>query len=286
MVFPQLLVNGIVASSIIALAGVSWWIIYNTTKVFHFAHMLVFAVGGYAAALLTTHLNLHFAYGFCASILFSVLLGCSIEKFLYQYLRKKNAPPSVIFLASLGFATAGVALILLILSSNPRTIADFPNVVISFKGISTTSTDIITILVGCISILAVIIFLKKSSYGKAIRAVASNKEMAANLGIDINKIYLIAFGIGSGLFGIASFLFTAKNVAYPTMGTYPFFMAFTAVFLGGVNSIIGCVLAGIVLGMAENLGMIILPGEYKVMIAYGILFFVILIKPEGLITSK
>jgi len=286
MVFPQLLVNGVVASSIIALAGVSWWIIYNTTKVFHFAHMLVFAVGGYAAALVTTQLNLHFAYGFCASILFSVLLGCSIEKFLYQYLRKKNAPQSVIFLASLGFATAGVALILLILSSNPRRIMDFPNVVISFKGISTTSTDLITILVGCISILAVILFLKKSSYGKAIRAVASNKEMAANLGIDINKIYLIVFGIGSGLFGIASFLFTAKNVAYPTMGTYPFFMAFTAVFLGGVNSIIGCVLAGIVLGMAENLGMIILPGEYKVMIAYGILFFVILIKPEGLISSK
>jgi branched-chain amino acid transport system permease protein len=131
-----------------------------------------------------------------------------------------------------------------------------------------------------------LLFLDRSRYGKVIRAVGSNRDMALNVGINIDRIYLLVYAIGSGLFGVAAFLFTAKNVAYPTMGIFPFFMSFTAVFLGGVSSIWGHALAGFVLGLAENLGMAFLPGEYKVMIAYGILFIVILIKPEGLLGSR
>lgn len=110
--------------------------------------------------------------------------------------------------------------------------------------------------------------------------------MAVTVGLDIDKIYLLVFGIGSVLFGIASFLFAAKNVTYPFMGMHPFFIAFTAVFLGGVKRIEGGALAGLLLGLAENIWMIVLPGEYKLMIAYAILVVAIIFRPEGLLSGK
>lgn len=142
----------------------------------------------------------------------------------------------------------------------------------------------LTLVIGCwVMIGSLLLFLSKSKYGKAVLAVGSNAEMARNLGLNIDRIYLIVFAIGSILFGVAAFFFTAKNVAVPTMGMVPFFMAFTAVFLGGVNSILGHALAGVVIGFSESLGMLIMPGEYKVMIAFAILFVVIVIRPVGLI---
>jgi branched-chain amino acid transport system permease protein len=110
--------------------------------------------------------------------------------------------------------------------------------------------------------------------------------MSKNLGLTIDRVYLLVFGIGSGLFGVGAFLYTAKNCAFPTMGMLPFFMSFTAVFLGGVTSIAGHAVAGAVLGLAETLGMIFLPGEYKIMVVFGLLLIVIIIKPEGLLSRK
>jgi branched-chain amino acid transport system permease protein len=276
--------QGIIAASFYALAGVSWGIIYRTTLTFHFSHLLVFAVAGYAAAIVGS--EVHFLLGFLSAVAAAVLLGCGIDAFLYRRLRRTSATKATTFLASLGFATAGVAVLLLIFSSNPRSLKGFPVKPLSVGPVFFTSADVAMVLVSLLSIGLLLLFLEKSRYGKVIRAVGSNREMALNVGINIDRIYLLVYAIGSALFGVAAFLFTAKNVAFPTMGIFPFFMSFTAVFLGGVSSVWGHALAGVLLGMAENLGMAFLPGEYKIMIAYGILFVVILIKPEGLLGSR
>ncbi len=286
MLTAQLLVQGLITASFYALAGVTWGIIYRTTLTFHFAHQLVFTIAGYTAALLAAEFKLHFLLAFFCSIATAIALGCFIDAFLYRRLREMGATKATTFLASLGFATAGTALILLLFSSNPRSFKGFPAKTLSIGDVFFTTADVAMVVTSLISVGLLLLFLRKSRYGKIIRAVGSNNEMARNLGLDINKVYLVVYAIGSGLFGVAAFLFTLKNVAYPTMGILPFFISFTAVFLGGVNSIAGHALAGFILGMAENLGMIILPGEYKIMIAYGILFIVILIKPEGILGAK
>ena len=286
MLIAQLIVQGIITASFYALAAVTWGIIYRTSLTFHFSHHLVFTVAGYTAAFVTSQLHLHFIFGFLAAVAVAAILGCSIDAFLYRRLRTMGATKATTFLSSLGFATAGVALILLFFSSNPRSIKGFPVKMLSIGEAYFTTADIAMVVVSLTMIGLLLLFLKKSRYGKAIRAVGSNREMARNVGIDIDRIYLLVYAIGSGMFGGAAFLFTIKNVAYPTMGILPFFMSFTAVFLGGVASIPGHALAGFILGLAENLGMIILPGEYKIMIAFAILFIVILIKPEGLLGSK
>lgn len=282
----QLLVNGIIAGSSYALAGVSWGIIYKTTRIFHFSHHLVFTIAGYAAVLITTKVQLHYSFGFAAAVISAILAGCSIEVFLYRKLRSLGATQATTFLASMGLATVGVTIILLIFSSNPRPLRGFPLAMLAIGPANCTNVDVLAVVSSWVTIGLLLLFLFKSKYGKAVRAVSSNKEMAETVGLDIGKIYLLVFGIGSALFGIASFLFAAKNVAFPFMGLHPFFIAFTAVFLGGVKSIGGAALAGLLLGLAENIGMIVLPGEYRSMIAYAILVVVIIFKPEGLLGGR
>ena len=286
MLLAQLAVQGLITGCFYALAGVTWGIIYRTTLTFHFSHHLVFTVAGYTAALVTTQLRLHFVIGLLAAVFVAAVFGCCIDAVLYKKLRSTGATKATTFLASLGFGTAGVAIILLILSSNPRSVKGFPVKTLSVADVYFTTADVAMVVLSLVLIGLLLLFLQKSRYGKVIRAVGSNPEMAKNVGIDIDRVYLLVYAIGSGLFGAAAFLFTIKNAAYPTMGILPFFMSFTAVFLGGVASIPGHALAGFILGFSENLGMIVLPGEYKIMIAYAILFVVIIIKPEGLLGSK
>jgi len=282
----QLLVNGFIAASFYALCGVSWGVIYRTTHIFHFSHHLVFAVAGYVAVMIISQAHLPYFLGLLPAVVAAVLLGCGIDAFLYRPLRRMGATQASTFLASLGLGTAGVAILLYAFSSTPRRLVGFPVKMLSV-GEAFFSVADLTLVIGCwVMIGFLLLFLAKSRYGKAVRAVGSNAEMARNLGLNIDRIYLLVFAIGSILFGVAAFLFTAKNVAVPTMGMLPFFMAFSCVFLGGVNSIPGHALAGLVLGFSESLGMLVMPGEYQTMIAFAILFVVIVIRPDGLIGLK
>ena len=232
MLLAQLAVQGLITGCFYALAGVTWGIIYRTTLTFHFAHHLIFTVAGYTAALVTTQLGFHFLFGLIAAMIAAALLGCFIDIFLYRKLRSMGATKATTFLASLGFATAGVAVILLILSSNPRSVKGFPVVTLSVGDVFFTTADVAMVVLSLVLIGLLLLFLQKSRYGKVIRAVGSNPEMAKNVGINIDRVYILVYAIGSGLFGAAAFLFTIKNAAYPTMGVLPFFMSFTAVFLG------------------------------------------------------
>ncbi len=286
ILIAQLLVNGIITGSFFALCGVTWGIIYRTAKTFHFSHHLVFTVAGYGAVLLVGQLGVHYLFGAPAAVAAAIVFGCAVEALLYRTLRRRGANRETIFLSSLGFATAGVAILLLIFSSTPLTLKGFHPGVLALGPTNFTDIDVATVIVSWLAVGGLLLFLKKSRYGRAIRAVGVNPEMSANVGLDKNKMYLLVYAIGSGLFGLAAFLYSAKNAVVPTMGIFPFFMAFTAVFLGGINSIAGHALAGFILGFAENIAVIVLPGEYRVMVAYAILVVVIIFRPSGLIGGK
>ena len=162
VLISQLLANAIVTASLYALYGVSWGIIYRTTRIFHFSHHLVFAVAGYTAALVTTQLHFPWLIGLLAAVAAAVILGCSIDALLYRTLRKLQATQTTIFLASMGLATAGVGLILLILSSNPRALKGFPVVILSLGPASFTTVDITMVIVSWIMVGLLILFLAKS----------------------------------------------------------------------------------------------------------------------------
>jgi branched-chain amino acid transport system permease protein len=282
----QLLFNGIVSGSLYALGGASWGIIYNSTSTFHYAASLVFAVAGFTAVMVGTETGFPLYISFLAGILSSIILGCSIELWIYRPLRARGAKFFNIFLASMGVTTAGQVILLLFFSSDPRQLPGFPLKLITMGPVDFTSVDLLIIILCWVLIGSLLIFLIKSKYGKVIRAVSVNREMAEINGLNVNGTFLLAFAIGSGLFGAEAFLFTLKYNATPFMGFAPFYMAFTAVFTGGEGTLLGAAVGGVFLGVAMQLGMLVLPGTYTVLVAFAIQFFVLLMRPKGLFGAK
>ena len=278
----QLTVNGIIWGALYALLGLSWNIIYGTTSIFHFAHALIFAAAAYTAVIVTMNVGLPLLFGFIAAIAAGILAGWAIERGIYRPLRKLGASPVVIFVASLGTLIFGEALLLIIFKPLPRRLEGFPIKAINLGDITFTTLQLATVIISAIVICGVWKYLRKAKSGKAIQAVGSNPEMAEALGIDRERIYLLVFGIGSGVASIAGVLHTLDRVAEPMMGMELIFPAFIVTFLGGLNSIPGVIVGGLILGLAENISLAWLQSDYKVILAFTILLIVIILRPRGL----
>jgi branched-chain amino acid transport system permease protein len=278
----QLTVNGIIWGSMYALLGLSWNIIYGATSIFHFAHALIFTAAAYAAVLVTMNAGLPLFVGLLGAIVAGILTGWAIEIGIYRPLRKSGASPVVIFVSSLGTLIFGEALFLIIFKPLPRRLHGFPIKAININDITFTTLQLSTVIISAIVICGVWIYLKKTKSGKAIQAVGSNPEMAEALGINREKIYLLVFGIGSGVASIAGVLHTLDSVAEPMMGMDLIFPAFIVTFLGGVGSIPGVIVGGLTLGLAENISLAWLQSDYKVILAFTILLIVIILRPRGI----
>ncbi len=283
--FLQLLVRGLITGSLYALLGVSWGIIYNTTRTFHFAHGIIYTLTSYAV-LLSVSLSLPLVPSILLGLVCAIAAGSAVEWFAYLPMRKRNASQLSIFLTALGIMIAGQSLIHLIFGPDSRPLEGFPDGVIDIGAITFTTLDLFTVLVSWIVIGLVFFGLARTKAGMMIRAVSSNPEKATFIGIDSSKIFVLVFAIGSFLVGVASVLSTLDKPANPNIGLQALLIAFITVFLGGVGSLRGAVVAGLILGVAESLVIMVLPTEYKVIVTSFILFLVILVKPEGLMGKK
>lgn len=283
--FLQLLVRGLIAGSLYALLGVSWGIIYNTTRTFHFAHGFVYTLASYMV-LVFAGLSLPLVPSIFLGLTAATAAGCAIELCAYHPMRKGGASQLSIFLTALGIMIAGQCLIHLLFGPDSRPLEGFPEDVIDIGPITFTTLDLVTVLLAWIIIALLFFILARTKAGMMIRAVSSNPEKATFIGIDASKVFLLVFAIGSLLVGVASVLSTLDKPANPNIGLHAILMAFITVFLGGVGSLRGTIIAGLILGIAESLAIIVLPTEYKVIVTAFILFVVILIKPEGLMGKK
>jgi branched-chain amino acid transport system permease protein len=283
--FLQLLTRGLITGSLYALLGVSWGIIYNTTRTFHFAHGFIYTLTAYVILVLVG-MSLPLMPSLLFGLLAAILAGCGVEYFAYLPMREKNASQLSVFLTAMGIMIAGQSLIHLIFGPDSKPLAGFPENVISLGTITFTTIDLFTVVLSWIVIVLLFAFMARTKAGMMIRAVASNPEKATFIGIDSRKIFVLVFGIGSLLAGIAAFLSTLDKPANPNIGLGALLISFITVFLGGVGSLGGAVLGGMILGMAESLVIIVLPTEYKTVVTFFILFLVILIKPEGLMGKK
>lgn len=282
----QLLVSSLIAGSIYAVLGVSWGLIFSTTKVFHFAHGVVYTFGAYVIVLLTMSAGVPLGLSFIAAIAVTPLLGCAMERGIYRPIRERGGSELVIFLAAMGMFVAGESLIQIAWGADARSLSGFPDIPISIGTVGFTTVQVATVVFSWLAILATWLFLARTKWGKAIRAVADNPEMAETIGIDHNMIFLLVFAIGSALSTVAALFYTLDNAATPTMGMEPLLMGFIASFLGGVGSVPGAALAALILGLAGNMGMLVIAARWKVVIAFVILLIVIVAKPEGLLGAK
>ncbi len=288
MLFLQLLANGVIAGSVYALLGMGFGIIYSATRTFHFAHGAVFSMAGYLAFHFHVLWQLPLALSILFSILAAILLGVGIEGIIYRPLRGVGASSMEILLSSLGLFIFLQNLMIIIWKSDPRVlpVADAVSKSVTFAGIWVTRLQLIIIGASILLWFALLLFTRRTRMGKAIRALESDPEITEIVGIDPAQVRFLVYGIGSALAGICAILTTMDMGIDPNSGIIALLIAVIAVIVGGIGNYTGTALAGLLLGVAENMGIWKIPSEWKSSIAFGVLVAFILFRPTGLLKKN
>ena len=281
----QLILNGIIAGAIYALVASGFSLIYSVTKFMHFAHGAVLALGAYFMYTFAVASGMHFWLAVLLTIAFSGIAGALLNFGVYLPLRKRKASAAVLLIASIALMTFLNALVLGIWGADVKTIPT-RNPVFDVLGARVTFIQIIIIAVSAVLLLGLWLLMKKTTLGKAMRAVADNNEVAQTVGINPERIYTYTFIIGSVLAGVAGILIGIEQNLYPQMGVSLIIKGFTGAVIGSLVSVPGSVLGSLILGLAENIGIWWLPSGYKDAIAFVLLFIFLLFKPSGLLGYK
>lgn len=284
--FLQLLVNGLINGSHYALLGVGFGLIFATTKIVHFAYGPIYTVSAYLTWTSVAMLGLPLPIAILVGIATAVLLGVASYIFLYRPFELRGAPHLTPLIASLGLFIVLENVVGIIWGTGNKVIPDFSPAIFFVGPVFFTSTHLWQIAVLIVLGGALMLFLARTSYGKAILAMTDNAEMARVIGIDTWKISMLVFAIGSALSAVPASLILMKDGASSHMGFIAVFMAFVAVIVGGIGSIRGAIAGGLALGLVESLGLIRIPTEWQASIAFIVLFLILLVRPQGLFSAS
>ena len=282
----QTLISGLSLGSIYALIALGYTMVYGIAKMLNFAHGDIIMVGAYTVITSVLTLNLPPAVAILVSIVVCVVLGVTIEFLAYRPLRQ--APPLSVLITAIGVSYLLQNLALLIFGSEQKatpTIFKLPT--IELGGVYIDGITLITLVVTAIIMICLTLFIGKTRMGKAMRAVSEDKGAAELMGISVNRTITITFAIGSALAAVAA-LFYGMSYIYirPTTGSMPGIKAFTAAVFGGIGSIPGAMLGGILMGIIEQLSKTYISTLWSDAIVFGVLVLVLVVKPTGLLGKK
>ncbi|MDU7026814.1 MAG: branched-chain amino acid ABC transporter permease [Clostridiales bacterium] len=277
------LINGLRTGSIYALIALGYTMVYGIAKMINFAHGDIIMVGAYSLYVFVALLHLNPVAAILLTIIVCAVLGVVIEKVAYKPLR--NAQPLAVLITAIGVSYLLQNLALLIFKATPipfGSIIKVPSVKIGSLNIS--GITIVTLVVTTVCMIALTTFINKTKAGRAMRAVSEDKGAAELMGISVNKTISMTFAIGSALAAVAGILFIAQyETLLPTLGALPGIKAFVAAVLGGIGSIPGAMLGGILLGVIESLSKAYISTQLADAIVFGVLVIVLLVKPSGLL---
>lgn len=287
-IVPQLVANSVIAGSIYALVAMSFSLIYGATKFFNLAHGVLAAIGGYTVFYLGRKLGLPLEIVLPAGVLLAGLVGYLLEKFLYQPLRARKASSMVLLVASLGAFTALQAIVAILFTSQFQTLsALIPDAGVVHIGEAVmTEVQLVILSLSVLILVGLMLTLKFTKFGRAVRAVSDDEEVAKIVGINTNKIIGRVFIIGSAIVGAAGVLVGFDTGLEPTMGLALLLKGVIAAIVGGVGSIPGAFIGAFLLGFAENFGIWHISGEWKDAIAFVILIIFLLVRPQGILGKK
>ncbi|MGN0432378.1 MAG: branched-chain amino acid ABC transporter permease [Lachnospiraceae bacterium] len=286
MSFIQYLINGISLGSVYALIALGYTMVYGIAKMLNFAHGDVIMVGAFTVYTLCSSLGLPPAVGILVAVVLCTCLGIVIEKVAYKPLRKAASPLAVLITA-IGVSYLLQNTVLLIFGADTKAFTSVvPIAPIKLAGgqISISGETLVTVLVCLIIMVSLMLFINKSKIGQAMLAVSEDKGAAQLMGINVNSTIAITFAIGSALAAVAGVLFCS---AYPSLtpytGSMPGIKAFVAAVFGGIGSIPGAFIGGILLGIIETFGKAYISSQLSDAIVFGVLIIVLLVKPTGLL---
>lgn len=286
MSFLQYLINGISLGSVYALIALGYTMVYGIAKMLNFAHGDVIMVGAFTTYTICSTMRLPTVVGVLAAIVVCTLLGMLIEKIAYKPLRKASSPLAVLITAiGVSYLLQNVAL--LIFGSNTKFFTSVVSVdsLKMFDGkLLITGETIVTIVVCIVIIVALLLFINKTKAGQAMLAVSEDKGAAQLMGINVDGTIALTFAIGSALAAVAGVLLCS---AYPSLtpytGSMPGIKAFVAAVFGGIGSIPGAFIGGILLGIIEIFGKAYISSQMADAIVFAVLIVVLLFKPTGLL---
>ncbi len=283
----QLIVNGLIAGAIYALVASGFSLIYSTCKFIHFAHGAAVMLAAYLLYLLFSVLGIPIAGAVFLSVAGSVLIGYLMNLLVYRQLRKRKASSVILLIASVALLILLESVVVIIFGANVKTINALPlQQGVHLLGAIITPLQIVIVISALVLLALLYVFMNKTRIGKAMRAVADNKDVAEICGISSERIYSISIMMGSGIAGIAGILVSLEQNLEPIMGTHLIIKGFTGAIIGGIHSVPGAVLGSFLLGLTENIGIWFLPSGYKDAIAFVILLGFLLMKPQGIIGTK
>ena len=283
MSFLNYLVSGLSLGSVYAIIALGYTMVYGIAKMLNFAHGDVIMVGAYVCFCAFTRYGLNPFISVILAMLVCTCLGIVIEKLAYKPLRA--APSLAVLITAIGVSYLLQNLALLFWSSNPKVFNSIiPNKSLDLGGLTVSYITLFTIAVCIVIMIVLTTFINKTKLGKAMRAVSEDKGAAQLMGIDVNTTISVTFAIGSGLAAIAGVLLcSAYPNLTPTTGSMPGIKAFTAAVFGGIGSIPGAFLGGLMLGVIENLAKAYISTQISDAIVFGVLIIVLLVKPAGLL---
>lgn len=287
MFTTQLVVNGLIAGSVYALVALGFALIYGTTRFFHFAHGAVYTAGAYLTYALAALYHLPLGVAISAAVLLSCLLGLLTEVVVYRPLRRKYAATLVLLIASLGLYVVIQNVISVIFGDDIRSIrSGIVQEGFNVLGARITPVQAVTLGVAVVLFVAVGLVMSRTRVGKALRAVANDPELALISGVNSERVILSAFAIGSGLAAVAAILVSFDVDMVPTMGMNALLMGVVATIIGGIGSIPGAAVGGLLLGLAQHLGVWKIGSQWQDSIAFAILLVFLLVRPYGVFGRK
>ena len=284
MIFLDNLINGLSLGSIYAIIALGYTMVYGIAKMLNFAHGDIIMVGAYVAFCGLQYWGFPPVLAFLLAMLVCTVLGITIEGLAYRPLRQATSLAVLITAIGMSYLLQNIAL--MIWGANPKA---FPTTFINSTSlhlgrINISSATLITILVSIVIMVLLTLFTSKTKLGKAMRCVSEDRGAAELMGINVNRTISLTFAIGSALAAIAGILLCSSYpILQPTTGSMPGIKAFTAAVFGGIGSIPGAMLGGVLLGIIEIFGKAYISTELGDAIVFAVLIIVLLFKPVGLL---
>lgn len=288
MSFISYFINGVSLGSVYALIALGYTMVYGIAKMLNFAHGDVIMIGGYVVFITVSTMGLPPAVGILLAVVICTVLGVTIERVAYKPLRM--ASPLAVLITAIGVSYLLQNIALLIFGAGTKSftsVVKLPPLKLAGGQLSISGETIVTIIT-CVAIMVVLTtFIKRTKAGQAMLAVSEDKGAAQLMGINVNGTIALTFAIGSALAAVAGVLLCS---AYPSLSPYtgamPGIKAFVAAVFGGIGSIPGAFIGGLLLGIIENLSKAYISSQMADAIVFAVLIVVLLVRPTGLLGKK
>ena len=276
----QQLFNGLTLGSVYILVAIGLTLVFGILHVPNFAHGALYLIGGYLTLMAMKGLGVHYFVAIIISMVSVAFVAILMERLVFNPLR--NAPAIHDKIAAIGMVLFFDALVSLIWGNEyHRMITPYGDPVTVF-GIATSYQRILVIVVAVVVVILLQLFLKKTLIGASIIAMAQNREGAFLVGINANAVAMMTFAISGALAAIAASISSPINLVFPSMGHIVILKAFVVVIIGGMGSVPGAIIGGLILGISESLGATYISNDYKDMIAFLLLIIIMTVRPKGL----